>query len=164
MPSPDDLHRLLIAGTAETLAAAGIAEWDDFGDGTAYTDETVWPIFQGPDFPDSPNRLIVITNGPQSFRGAQVGAQQQLRIRGPLGPGGRPAANRGDVDQQAERIRRTLTPNARPLTPPGGRYGPLHHVGAVSLQGDTLPLSRDAAGRFGFILNIRIRLRLTGNS
>lgn len=161
MPSPDDrrsLDALVVSGLATYLAGLGLASWDEWGDGERYTRASRYPTYAGPSVPSSPDELLVITPGSRSRQGATTGITAQLRLRG-LPDDGQAAGQLSAVQNHAQDIIDALYPGGRPLVPPGGLLGPLRNVGRVSPEGDTLPIARDGARRWGYILNVRLRLR-----
>lgn len=141
--------RLLSGGAGAYLAGLGLATWDQFGTGAAYTAASPWPVYLGPNMPSSPDRIIVITPGVQSFVRADVETTIQIRLRGAVDD------TADDVENQAQAIHDAFYPNGFPLghVSFGGVL-----IGAV-IPGDTLPLDPDANRRHGSIQNFRIRGR-----
>lgn len=141
--------RLLVGGLAQYLAEHDVAEWDDFGSGTAYTSASEWPVFLGPDMPSTPDPIVVLTPGVTSYLRADIMQNVQIRVRGTAG------VDEDEVADRAQRIMDVLYPNGFPLV--HAQFGEIR-VGAV-LPGDRLPLSRDENRRHGIVQNVRIRAR-----
>lgn len=147
--STPSYKQTVTAGVATYLAENGLASWDDFGNGTPYTSSTEWPIFLGPNMPATPNRLICLTPGVQSFVRADVTTSIQIRLRGSMG------ATSDEVEAKAQAIHDLFYPNGFPLA--HVTLGTIR-AGAV-LPGDMLPVERDSNRRHGHIQSIRVRSR-----
>lgn len=159
MPSDTRSYpRRVVGGLATYLAAQGAASWDEFGQGTAYTTDTAWPIYIGPDMPTSPDRLIVLTPGVQAHRGADILSSVQIRLRGL--PDDENGSHGDEVADKAQQIHDILYPNGFPLVHVA--MGDIR-VGAV-FPGDALPLDPDGSRRHGSIQNFRLRTRRVGPS
>lgn len=144
MPSLSPSARL-VDGFGVFLTAANLVGWDpDTVDGSAD-----WPMFEGPDMPTSPDRLVVVTaQEPQFVRGTAT-ATVQVRLRGSVDDGV------DGVLEQAEAIRRAFTPNGFPLvhaTLGTLRVGEVRHLNGLTM-------SPDASRRFGHVQNYRARFR-----
>jgi len=143
----------IVDGIAKYLEEHGIASWDEFGEGEPYTGETEWPIYLGPDMPVSPNRVIVITPGVQSFMRADVMTSVQIRLRGT--PSTPQDPHRDEVSSKMQEIHDLFYPNGFPLA--HVTMGNIR-VGAV-FPGDAQPLDPDGSRRHGALQNFRLRTR-----
>lgn len=150
MPSSTRSYkRQIVGGVAVYLADNGLADWDDFGTGAAYDENSEWPVILGPDMPPLPHKLIVLTPGPQSFLRADVLTTVQIRLRGAQD------ATADEVEEEAQAIHDLFYPNGFPLA--HVLLGTVR-VGAV-FPGDMLPLDPDSQRRHGHIQSIRVRSR-----
>jgi hypothetical protein len=152
---PHSYELQLLGGIAGFLNDHELGSWDDFG-ATPYTEDTVRPIFIGPDMPTYPDECITLTPGVRSYMRADILTGVQIRLRGKKvdGTAGNDAVST-DVSDWAQQVMDVFYPNGFPLT--ATQFGSVR-VGAV-IPGDALPLSRDANGRFGYIQNFGFRGR-----
>lgn len=133
-------------GLAQFLASRGCLDWDaDY----AYTQGVDWPTYVQSDAPATPNRLVHIAVGVQTFERADVLTQIQIRVRGGQDE---PESVAGD---QMQLIQDVLYPNGFPLvhTLMGGvRVG-------ITIPRGLLPLAKDGARRFALVQNYTFRTR-----
>lgn len=150
MPSlpPADAD-LIVSGFANFLQANDVASWD--GSMPAYTVDTPWPIFRGPDVPATPHQLIVLTPTTVARRASTIVQGLQVRLRGAEGE------NAYNVRARAQMIDDLCNPNGFPAA--HLQMGAIR-VGAI-LPGDQTPIDADGRGRHGWVLNYAIRYRKT---
>lgn len=139
----------MVDGVARYLADRDVLSWDQFGEGTEYTDATAWPTYLGPDVPASPDRLVVITPTAMSTIRATRLVTLQIRLRGAAG------GQLSEVADRAQLIEDTFHPNGFPLA--HKLMGNIR-VGAV-LPGAPLPMPRDGNRRHEHIQSFTFRAR-----
>lgn len=145
----------IAGGTAAYLAGLGLVAWDDFGEGTAYTADSEWPTFLGPDMPPTPDSVVVITPTSQTKIRGDVLQGLQIRLRGPATSADEAHPDPRIVADKAQAIEDALYPNGFPLV--HVTLGAVR-VGAV-LFGNATPFSPDGRGRHGHVMNFTVRAR-----
>lgn len=143
---PDSYREQVGYGFAAFLASKGVLSWDaDY----AYTPDDEWPTYVQSDAPKTPDRLVHIAVGPQTFIRADVVTSIQVRVRG----------GQDDTESVAsdkmQQIQDILYPNGFPLvhTLMGGvRVG-------IARPGGLLPLTADQSRRFAVVINYMLRTR-----
>ena len=144
MPSSSPSARL-VDGFGVYLTALDVLAWDP----VTLPSGADWPMLEGPDVPTDPDRLVVVTAQEPVFVRATATATVQVRLRGSAD------ADVGEVLEQAEAIRRAVTPNGFPLVHADLgtiRVGEVRHLNGLTL-------SPDGSRRFGFVQNYRVRFR-----